>query len=209
MFKFQEELLVQCLAKFSAKQKSAFATACATRLFSSYAAYAFKFGRAEDVTSLRGILDELWSQSLSSTDVGDRHRLEEIVQELSCQLPSQEETWTVLHAFADDAIASTMYAARTLLTASANEAAWAARRAYEAVDQAVLKLSGTPNTPDEELLVISHPLIQRELGRQNEDLRSLSDLGANAILQIKERAFLSHMFSDKEFSLLAGADNWA
>jgi len=95
---------------------------------------------------------------------------------------------------AEDAVASIIYALRTRLSGSSQEALWAARRAYESLDQHVMsRLNKVVVTPDIERRVLADPLIQAELERQQRDLSDLvessnqADL-ARRIVRLRDRA---------------------
>jgi len=81
----------------------------------------------------------------------------------------------VLRCAANDAATAVVYGLRCWKTGDAQEAAWAARRVYEALDRAVIERSGMDmNAPGAEKAVISDPLIQAELHRQKRDLTELT-----------------------------------
>src|SRR5262249_15111322 len=81
---------------------------------------------------------------------------------------------SILRCAANDAASAVVYALRCWKTGSAQDAAWAARRAYEALDTAVIERSGADmNAPGAEASVLSDPLIQAELARQMRDVEEL------------------------------------
>ncbi|HZF51180.1 MAG TPA: hypothetical protein VE093_21120 [Polyangiaceae bacterium] len=86
-----------------------------------------------------------------------------------------------------------IYALRAKLTGEAQEAAWAARVAYEALDNFVINKDRIDtNKPGEELRVLLHSLVQAELNRQERDVRELlaaSDRDvAMTVNQLRDRA---------------------
>jgi hypothetical protein len=88
-------------------------------------------------------------------------------------IPPEDDGWDdVERAYAEDAAAALGYAFRARMTGDPQEAAWASRRAYEAIDHFVQgKSSGT--TLDD-AAILSHPLVQSELARQERDLNDLA-----------------------------------
>jgi hypothetical protein len=83
------------------------------------------------------------------------------------------DNW-VSSAFADDALSSVAYTIQSAVEAKSQPAAWAARRAYEAADQAAIVLLGIkPGSPLAEAKIASHSIVQTELDRQDRDLRRL------------------------------------
>lgn len=88
-----------------------------------------------------------------------------------------EGSWDESRVYAEDAAAALAYAFRARASADRQEqeAAWAARRVYEALDYFVIHNIGvSTDGPAGEERVLSHPLIQQELGRQQRDLRELA-----------------------------------
>jgi hypothetical protein len=83
---------------------------------------------------------------------------------------------------------------RARLTGDPQEAAWAGRRVYESIDRHVVTMTGhSLDNPEDELAVLSHPLVQAELARQQRDLKDLIGLvGAtpnpSALLRLRERS---------------------
>jgi hypothetical protein len=69
---------------------------------------------------------------------------------------------------------SVVYALRAKLAGEAQEATWAARVAYEALDNFVINTEHIDtNKSGEEQHVLAHPLVQAELARQQRDLDEL------------------------------------
>jgi hypothetical protein len=88
-------------------------------------------------------------------------------------IPGEDEEPSVdEQAYADDAASAIAYALRTLDSGESQEAAWAARRAYEAADHHVMYRLGLEG----ESQVLAHPVVQTELSRQHRDIEEL--LGA-------------------------------
>ncbi|WP_054007641.1 hypothetical protein [Cypionkella psychrotolerans] len=76
-------------------------------------------------------------------------------------------------ALCEDAIVATIYALQCFLDPTPQEAAWAARRSYEATDKLAIEAFGFPDSKDAETRLLSHPLIQQERARQAADLTLL------------------------------------
>jgi len=96
--------------------------------------------------------------------------------------------WSEYQTTAQDAASALAYALRCRRNGEADESAWAARRAYETIDNYVINHEGIDtNEPGTEMLVLSHPLIQAELTRQNRDVEELRR-GAIRIECLEERS---------------------
>jgi uncharacterized protein YjaG (DUF416 family) len=183
---FDELQLRSQLAELSLSSRTAFATACAERLLGSYRKYSARTGRG-DPGKLQQILDGLWEDllgvPLSMSDI-------DVQIEICTRLMPREDDrpWIVEQAAAEDAAAALAYALRCRKTGSTSEAAWAARRAYEATDQFVVNHEDIDtNVAGAEARVLTHPIVQTELARQQRDLHELSH-GLVAINQLRDRA---------------------
>lgn len=110
-------------------------------------------------------------------------------------IPDENEGWDEeTQAFAEDAASSLLYALRTRLSGDPQEAAWALRCVYEAMDyRAQQDTSLIPEDPAYETALLSHPAVQRELARQRRDLLDLETLeksggGSIALTELKARS---------------------
>jgi len=87
-------------------------------------------------------------------------------------IPQEDEgPWVTEQAAAEDAGAALAYALRCRQSGRGQEAAWAARRAYEALDHHVINRDDVDmNVPGAEARVLADPLVQVEFRRQRQDL---------------------------------------
>jgi Protein of unknown function (DUF416) len=115
--------------------------------------------------------------------------------DLSMELIPQddEEPWIPGQAWAEDAAVAVVYALRTRQNGKSQDAAWAARRAWDALDDFVTtQEANDPSTDVPEEQIISNPLIQAEFMRQQRDLRELVAVGRQdqspLIQKIRQRA---------------------
>jgi uncharacterized protein YjaG (DUF416 family) len=188
MLKFDEAKLVAELEQLSAPMRVVFAAACAERQMPAYKLFHSQTGQG-DPDTLQHALDDVWQHPNMAVS-------EEQIEEVMALIPQEDGfagLWTQRATNAQNAGMSVIYALRTRLCGEAQEAAWAARVAYEALDNVVINSEGIDtNNPDGEHRVLSHPLIQAELARQHwnlDELRcaSASDL-ANVIERVRNRA---------------------
>jgi hypothetical protein len=92
-------------------------------------------------------------------------------------IPQEDEgPWINEQAYAEDAASAVAYALRARRAGESQEAAYAARVAYEALDHHVINRLGIKDDAH----VLAHPVVQAELARQHRDLDVL--LGADADL---------------------------
>jgi uncharacterized protein YjaG (DUF416 family) len=192
MRRFDESKLVTELEKLAVPLRVAFAAACAERQMPAYRLFEVQNGR-QPHNALDHHLNDLWmnlGQTRNPTE--DESHIEEIIA-LIPQEDCAQGAWSQEATNAQNAGMSVTYALRTRLTGEAQEAAWAARVAYEALDNYVINKEGiNANTPGDELQVLSHPLVQAELERQERDLHDLlASCGEDAgrmLKQLRERA---------------------
>jgi len=176
IIQFNEPLLVEELERLPAPLRLVFATASAERLVPAYRRFSQRTGRGDAVT-LTALLERLWSDVL-----GDKMNARQIQENIdtAMRLIPQEDglLWAPEQASAEDAAAAVAYALRCRQNHQAQEAAWAARRAYEALDHYIIGQQGIDlNVPGAEERVLSHPLVQAELLRQRRDVEEL--MGTN------------------------------
>jgi uncharacterized protein YjaG (DUF416 family) len=166
---FNEQRVMARLSSLSARGRSVFAFSCSRRLFPGYLKWNNEIlskpdSRVEEVLSLaarelRNSSEDALFPSLASE-----------VEPLLDLMPTEDSTWSQALPVAEDAVACLAYTLRAMIGGDPQEAAWSARRAYEAADQlAILDLrKGTSEMPDESDLR-AHPAVQAELARQEAD----------------------------------------
>ena len=172
---YNEQQLAADLARIPAPYPAAFAAACAERLLPAYSAFSRRVGR-DDFVKLATVLVRLWSD-LEGEEMVDEEAKKYLDVCMNLIPREDDGTWVWEQAAAEDAASALAYALRCRRTGNAQEAAWAGRRAYEALDHFVVDQEGVnTNAPGGENRVLSHPLVQAELSRQRQDLEEL--LGA-------------------------------
>lgn len=194
---FSEANLLSSLSGMEDRAMVAFAAACATRQLSCYEAYAAKFA-TPCAQEMGKYVAQVWEaiEHAGASDIDWQQSLESIMN----LAPGESDSWTPLHAYADDAIASLAYSVRCLIKKDAQEAAWAARRAYESVDQAAIKaLNPELNGPESEARIRSHPVVQRELQRQLRDLQLLrGEEMPSGIQHVRSMAYQERVLEESE-----------
>jgi hypothetical protein len=185
MLRYDKAALVRDLARVGIKSRVAFAASCAERLFPAYEDFWRRAGRGDRAT-LAEALEAVWQHLL-----GDEMSTEQIRAELGrCMalIPGEDdEPWVEEQAYADDAASAMAYTLRALDTGEPQEAAWAARRAYEAADHHVMHRLGV----DGETQVLAHPIVQAEFSRQRRDLDEILGArreSAGLFVRLRDRA---------------------
>ena len=154
---FDETVLISRLEALAPNARTAFALACARRL------QPFLHSDSQTEALVRESL------ALLEASVLDNALSQEGLREVLVRVEDSPE----LDA---DPVASTCFALRAWVHGASREAAWAARRAYDARDQMVWEELGLQfSDPGAEERVLAHPLIQHELRTQREDLNALAE----------------------------------
>lgn len=170
--RYDEKELIKSLDHLPPELKTVFAAACAQRLLPAYQAFT-RVSHRGDAVGLTAILDRVWS-ALEGAPMTAR---ELTIQLDTCMtlIPKEDDTpWYPEQAYAEDAGAAVAYALRTLSTGKSEEAAWAGRRSYEAIDHYLANKAGIdPRASGGEEALMRHPLMQAELSRQRRDLEDL------------------------------------
>src|SRR6185369_15316444 len=129
--------------------------------------------------SLERIWNHLLGDEMAAGDLGT-----ELSQCMSLLPAGDEEPWSDLQPYADDAASSLAFTLRALSRDDPMEAMWAARRAYDSVDYYVMNRLGVEG---EDRAVI-HPIVQAEFARQRRDLDELHDAGNDTAEVITARS---------------------
>lgn len=173
---FDEAKLVADLRGMPPVRRSVFAALVATRLAPSFEIYASGSGR-EGADTLHSALSYLWSflgsGDIASNVVAVTQQQIEVVMGL---IPSEDDYPAPFAAQAEDAAAALAYALRSVNDPNPQEAAWAARRAYESADNLVISRPGVRIGGWDEGRILQNKLIQVELQQQRADIESAATL---------------------------------
>jgi uncharacterized protein YjaG (DUF416 family) len=189
---YDEGFNVQLLKQLPTPLRVGFALLCALRILPRYRRFHSVTGRGDPV-ALEAIVERLW-KDLCGDKMSD-DELKRTAERCLALVPSEEDGWDeVTQPLAEDAAAAVAYAVRGRMTGEPQEAAWAARRVYESIDRYVFAMTGlSQGDPNDELTVLSHPLVQAELARQQRDLEDLrrftsSGFSQSDLRQLRDRS---------------------
>jgi uncharacterized protein YjaG (DUF416 family) len=173
MKRFDEIGLRASLGRLDAKRLGTFAAACAQRLMPAYERYRGAVGelQPDDVT---GSLDALWADLCGEASLSGAE-LDRLIDRVKGLIPDEALAYATSEPYAEDAAAAVVYALTARRSGKAQEAAWAAQRVYDAIDNYVIR-SAPGGKALSETAVVEHPLIQRELERQARDLGLIGGL---------------------------------
>jgi uncharacterized protein YjaG (DUF416 family) len=196
MYKFDERTVITRLSRMNAHSKVMFALCCATRQLNAWNEFSRRLA-PEKLDIFRDVLEKIWkSLNTNVVPIGWKMTLDEVMT----LLPEEQDGWAPFHVYADHAVSSLAYTLRCLIDSKEQEAAWAARRAYEAADQGAIRhLDIQPGTPESEKHLLSSVIVQRELSRQEYDLALIERLDVSEALdQLKPKAFREHVLTTEE-----------
>jgi len=179
----------------------------ATRLLPAYVHFCNKTGRgdAESFFELHAALrrEVAHGAALSESEVV------QAANTVEAMVPSEADGWDEeTQPYAEDAAAALAYAFRALAESSAQGAAWALRRAYEAADRFAQGRDDPPvGGAERERALLAHPVVQTELGRQERDLRDAAALAGSGstVEQIDELLQRAVREAETLFPLASGA----
>ncbi len=198
MYSYDKQGLLAALAAFPPAARLAYAAAAATRLMPACERFAAALAPSTQGRA-REIVAELW-QCILADDPGAQP-WPDILDEVIGMIPGKEVQGGQLTLMAEEGLAALAYAIRCLLVDDPRQAEAAAGREYDAVDQAAIALTGIrPTTPKKEARLLAHPLIQRALGRQHQDLALLRQDDVAALLR---QSVANPTFSEQELTGLA------
>jgi hypothetical protein len=194
MLDFDSAKRIEALRLLPPGLRVAFALLCVERALLGYRRFYAKTGRGNPSVA-ESLAERLWldlaGEALTPAEL---QAALDGAQELVAD--EHDGFWHVAtRANADDATSALLYAVRARSTGDPLEAACASRRLYDLADycaQRALDLtSATTWTAYDEARVLEHSLVQRELARQERDLRELGELGgafADALERMKARS---------------------
>ncbi len=189
ILKLYEQALVSELSTLRGGKLVAFALCCATRQYIAFEQYAKKFDKESESLYL-SIVDRLWCYLTNAESIGD-DGLNEILESVLRLFPEEQDSWSPYHVYAEHALASLAYTIRCINHDSPQEAAWSARRAYEAADQVAIRTSGIDTSSNSfERDILSSNIVQAELARQKRDLTTLCQNELNLVLhELKKSSY--------------------
>lgn len=169
---FDREGLCERLSALPPIAALAFAAACAARLENT----------ARSMSADEG-LNRLLAQSLDAAIAFVSRGLPfdtlAAEQALLAAMPDEDACPDLASAVADDAAAAAVYVLRLIRDGDPRDGMWAAERAYDIADEAVLRDMNVAVVDQAvEARLLRHPVVRTELERQSRDLDSVSRIGA-------------------------------
>ncbi len=172
------------LAKLDRFHRTAFAAACAERLWPLFERYARATGEG-DVEALRSILDMAWSAAQGV-------EVEEMAgaQAAAAMVPAEGGEWVFEMGYGQNAAAAVAYALRARQTDDPQEAVWSARQLYEAADYAAQRALPDLdlNAPGVERALFQSPAVQSALAALSADLIDIESSEGHDWVLLRERA---------------------
>jgi uncharacterized protein YjaG (DUF416 family) len=180
---YEEARLVGDLSKLPPVARATFAAACAERMLALYRWFHERTGRGDPVV-LEGALAALWTDLVGGDSTGLEAQ-QNVAEEL---VPYEDDSWVDECAFAQHAAAAVAYAIRCRLTSEEQEAGWAARQVYEALDLWVTTRDDVDvNAAGVEDRITADPLIQAELARQQREIEQLREASDDQMAALASR----------------------
>ena len=167
---FDEEQLRERLSVLPQLAAVAFAAACAARLENTTR----NLNTHED---LKILLSRTMDAIVAYLGRGSPFDALAAEGDLLAAMPDEDANPDLPSAVFEDAAAAAVYMLRAARNGDPQDAAWAARRAYETADREVISTLNVGEVGDsEEAYVLQHPVVQVELQRQARDLDAVSGI---------------------------------
>jgi len=173
ILEFDEEDLSTELARLPHWSRGAFSASCAQRLIRVCDTFARARGGIDQTQLVDQAREYVWTHILVDPEP---EKTDELLDGIMSLIPNDEEpNWTPLTSYAEDGLSALAYCLRCLQSGcDPQEAAWAARRLYEAVYQFVIDSDEiSSDEPGGDTAVLRSVAIQTELARQARDLADL------------------------------------
>lgn len=170
---FNEDKLLEQLAKFDQKSLVVFALSCAERMLPNFQRFS-KEHCCGNIQPLRQALNLAWKW----LEIGHVDNSEAMETILACevQAPNTEDYSSLYVSPALDAAIAASNVVRLLILPNAERAVEIAMFACDTIDMYVQVINDmTSNTPDIEEKIRLHPMMQRELRNQQEALEAIMD----------------------------------
>ncbi len=173
LIRFDEARIIEELNELCDWKRCIFSASCTERFFHSYKKSNEKSAYSYCI-ELREIMDFIWDS------IGKKECNREIsgkyLSEINNIIEASETNMNAYPLFLADMSSSVAYALSTLLTHDSQEAAWCARRVYEALDTYSYTTENIEfNKSGSEIKILTHPFIQKELECQLRDLHILAN----------------------------------
>jgi uncharacterized protein YjaG (DUF416 family) len=188
VLQYDEQRLITALDALAPVSRAIFAALCAERAVPAYHLWHECTGRG-DPAALCGALESVWRSISESVIPSNLEHHRAIIDRL---IP-EEEPWDDVLPYAENAAIAVAYAISARSSSLSQEAVWAARQMFDAVDLLVITRDGVDlNQRGAELRVLQDPVVQAELDRQRRDLNTLAATPARdtaeVALTLRERA---------------------
>jgi hypothetical protein len=188
ILRFSDQWLIEQLDRLHPLFRTLFAAAAAERLLQGYVRYTRLTGRGSSAV-LGQALNRLWGDIEGQRMSPEQAK--ETLELVMTLMPREDDgPWVPEQAWAEDAAAALAYALRCRESGHSTESAWAARRAYEAIDHFVITKGDIDTSkPGANEEALSSPFVQAELLRQRRDLDELlaGDANVQDIAKIARR----------------------
>ena len=178
---YDENLLAKDIRHLDRESRTAFAAACAERLWPLVERYAAAVALPwSEVRILREALDSAWDAAIYTHSISG---LEEVIDSVESLAPFEDEGWVLESGYAQNGIAAIAYALRSWLSNDPQQAVWAARQVYEAADYAIERgpSSAAPHLWEGESELANHPLEQVAIQAILTDLENAKSYDPRAV----------------------------
>lgn len=182
--RYDEGAITRAAQALSRGERTAFAAACAERLWPLVERYASAASLAvKDRQVLRDALDAAWR---AAGGAGIEEGLRDAGEATEALVPHEDDDWLLESGYAQNGIAAIAYAIRSWLGDDPQDAVWAARQVYEAADygaQQRQRGAARVYSADVEADLARTAVVQAAIRAISEDLTAVGEFSAEAVRQ--------------------------
>lgn len=182
---YDERSVAKASGSLGRDARTAFAAACAERLWPLVERYALAVSMSGgDLRALRDALDAAWGAANGTGSEEDLGGAGEVTETL---VPYEDDDWVLESGYAQNGIAAIAYAIRSWLSDDPQEAVWAARQVYEAADYGAQQNNKSTAvraySADLEAELSRTPVVQAAIRGISEDLAAAGQVSAEVVRQ--------------------------
>lgn len=169
---FSSENLTRKLSKLGRLHQLAFGASCCERLLPNYVAFREDTGWG-DLGPIRTALDKTWKHLFGGSLTSERTR--DLIESCEQVTPASDDFESLYVTAAQDACFAVCSLLDYVLDVGTDKIVRAATYATDSVDLYVQESEGLLSSdPSLEQKILNHPLMQRELEKQDQDISTLS-----------------------------------
>jgi hypothetical protein len=183
------DILISNVNKLSRKQKIILSLLCAEQLFPLYLKFEDANENKHGSIILRKSLDFIWDY-LEKLETEDKCQIDQslvrgLVRECELFIPSEDEEWTDMSAYAQNSVSSVIYSLQSIISNETEQVIWCIKQVHDIADYHVHMTENIDfDDTDAEERIYSNSKLQNELAIIKRNIETI--LNAKKISEIKK-----------------------